>query len=39
MIRLSPAGRMAQQLTILAAFMSGIVGSKSSQLPSQLPRS
>lgn len=29
-----PRGRMAQHLTILAAFISGIVGSKSSQLPS-----
>ncbi len=28
------SGRMAQHLTILAAFISGIVGSKSSQLPS-----
>src|SRR5712671_5015281 len=29
-----PRGRLAQHLTSLAAFMSGIVGSKSSQLPS-----
>jgi hypothetical protein len=29
-----PSGRMAQHLTTLAAFISGIVGSKSSQLPS-----
>ena len=29
-----PSGRLAQHLTSLAAFMSGIVGSKSSQLPS-----
>src|SRR6266571_8474212 len=29
-----PSGRLAQHLTTLAAFMSGIVGSKSSQLPS-----
>ena len=29
-----PRGRMAQHLTTLAAFVSGIVGSKSSQLPS-----
>src|SRR5918993_1291557 len=28
------SGRMAQHLTVLAAFISGIVGSKSSQLPS-----
>ena len=28
------SGRMAQHLTTLAAFISGIVGSKSSQLPS-----
>jgi len=28
------SGRMAQHVTILAAFISGIVGSKSSQLPS-----
>jgi hypothetical protein len=28
------SGRMTQHLTILAAFISGIVGSKSSQLPS-----
>ncbi len=28
-----PRGRMAQHLTTLAAFISGIVGSKSSQLP------
>jgi hypothetical protein len=29
-----PSGRLAQHLTSLAAFISGIVGSKSSQLPS-----
>jgi len=29
-----PSGRLAQHLTTLAAFISGIVGSKSSQLPS-----
>jgi hypothetical protein len=29
-----PSGRMARHLTTLAAFISGIVGSKSSQLPS-----
>jgi hypothetical protein len=29
-----PSGRMVQHLTTLAAFISGIVGSKSSQLPS-----
>ena len=29
-----PSGRLAQHLTSLAAFMSGIIGSKSSQLPS-----
>jgi hypothetical protein len=28
------SGRMAQHVTTLAAFISGIVGSKSSQLPS-----
>lgn len=28
------SGRMAQHVTVLAAFISGIVGSKSSQLPS-----
>jgi hypothetical protein len=28
------SGRMAQHITVLAAFISGIVGSKSSQLPS-----
>ncbi|ETX06861.1 hypothetical protein [Candidatus Entotheonella palauensis] len=28
-----PSGRMAQHLTTLAAFISGMVGSKSSQLP------
>ncbi len=28
------SGRMAQHLTTLAAFISGIVGSKSSQMPS-----
>src|SRR5215216_4119835 len=30
----APSGRLAQHLTTLAAFISGIVGSKSSQLPS-----
>ena len=30
----APSGRMAQHLTTLAAFISGIVGSRSSQLPS-----
>src|SRR2546430_5945891 len=29
-----PSGRLAQHLTTLAAFISGIIGSKSSQLPS-----
>ena len=29
-----PSGRLAQHLTTLAAFISGIVGSKSSPLPS-----
>src|ERR687892_84305 len=29
-----PSGRLAQHLTTLAALISGIVGSKSSQLPS-----
>src|SRR2546428_12273856 len=29
-----PSGRLAQHVTTLAAFISGIVGSKSSQLPS-----
>jgi hypothetical protein len=29
-----PSGRLAQHLTTLAAFLSGMVGSKSSQLPS-----
>src|SRR4029453_9418561 len=29
-----PSGRLAQHLTTLAAFISGMVGSKSSQLPS-----
>jgi hypothetical protein len=29
-----PSGRLAQHLTTLAAVISGIVGSKSSQLPS-----
>ena len=29
-----PRGRLAQHVTSLAAFMSGIVGSKRSQLPS-----
>ena len=29
-----PSGQMARHLTTLAAFISGIVGSKSSQLPS-----
>ncbi len=29
-----PRGRMAQHVTTLAAFISGMVGSKSSQLPS-----
>jgi hypothetical protein len=29
-----PSGRLAQHLTTLAAFISGIVGSQSSQLPS-----
>ncbi len=29
-----PSGRMAQHVTTLAAFISGIAGSKSSQLPS-----
>ena len=29
-----PSGRLAQHLTSLAAFISGMVGSKSSQLPS-----
>src|SRR5205809_7034675 len=29
-----PSGRLVQHLTTLAAFISGIVGSKSSQLPS-----
>ena len=29
-----PSGRLAQHLTPLAAFISGIVGSKSSPLPS-----
>lgn len=33
-----PSGRMAQHLTTLAAFISGIVGSKSSQLPSMAPK-
>ena len=28
------SGRMSQHVTVLAAFISGIVGSKSSQLPS-----